>query len=87
MRITEHPASRPAFPRCPVRGHDHPLGYLFTIIQDHTGQRARMLGCPAGAYRFFHIEAVWTRLHTMARFPRPRHGWKPEHLDDGTTVR
>jgi hypothetical protein len=86
MRITEPPATRPAFPRCTVRGHDHPLDYLFTIVQDGTGTPARILQCPGGAYRFFHLAAVWAATATMFRYTRPRWGWPAEQLDDGTTA-
>ena len=76
MIITERAAGLPVFPPCQVRGHDHPLAYLWTVVQDGTGQRARMLECPTGRYRFFFIEAVWERIGQMARFTRPRYGWK-----------
>lgn len=64
------------FPPCPVRGHDgHELTLVSEHVQDGTGQRAYMIACPGGRYRFFYIPVVFERVGSMVRFTRPRHGW------------
>lgn len=79
--ITEPAGMHPPFPPCLVRGHTHPLGYLYTVVQDGTGQRARMLECPSGRYRFFFIEEAYARTGRMIRYTQPRWGWKTVSID------
>jgi hypothetical protein len=67
---------RNLIPPCPIRGHYHMLKYVYSVEQDQTGEIARMLECPTGRYRFFHLEAVYKRDGTMARYVRPRFGWR-----------
>jgi hypothetical protein len=64
----------PAFPACPVRGHDHGLTLVRDHVQDGTGQRAHTLACPGGRYRFFYLPGVSERVG-MVRWTRPRWGW------------
>jgi hypothetical protein len=85
MDKTNHLQGQPSFPACQVKGHDHPLTAVFTVTQQGTGQVAYMLECPTGRYRFFYIDEVWQRLHTMMRHARPRYGW-PKVPDYATAL-
>jgi hypothetical protein len=64
------------FPPCQVKGHDHELKVIREVAQQGTGNKAFVLECPTGKYRYFYIESVWCLLGQMARLDRPRWGWK-----------
>lgn len=70
-------SDQPVFPSCPVRGHDeHALSLNRILTQDGTGAKGYELECPTGRYRFLFLPPVWERMHAMARYSRPRFGWK-----------
>jgi hypothetical protein len=63
---------------CQVQGHEHLLTLVSTHTQHASGATARMLECPTGRYRFFHIDGyhgVTYPLSGMPRYNRPRWGW------------
>ena len=60
---------------CPVRGHCHTLT-VHSRRESQSGDEAFMLECPTGRYRFLYIERVYRSLGQMARYTRPRFGWK-----------
>lgn len=76
-QLAIHAAIRlPDFPRCTVKGHEHGLTYNRTVVQGPTGKKAYELECPSGRYRFLFIETVWAEHGKMARYSRPRYGWR-----------
>jgi hypothetical protein len=73
MRIQEATKDQPVL-HCTVKGHDHRLLYVETVVQDTTGLMARLLECPNGRYRFFYLRGV-SEKYGMMRTARPRWGW------------
>jgi hypothetical protein len=73
MRLQEPISSRPIL-GCTVRGHEHHLLYIETVVQETSGLMARLLECTNGRYRFFYLRGVSERVG-MARSQRPRWGW------------
>jgi hypothetical protein len=66
----------PEFPPCQVKGHSHELNLVREVHQRGSDNVAYLLECPNGTYRFFFLETVWNKLGRMARYTRPRFGWK-----------
>lgn len=60
-------------PRCPVKGHNHELKVVKRIVQDGTGDKASILECPGGGYRWFKLDTL--PFSDTLRMRRPRWGW------------
>ena len=70
---------RPEWLSCRVSHHNHNLNYLFTVVQESTGQLLHMWQCPAGRHRYSQV----METRAVIRHDMPRWGWKVVPLTDG----